>query len=105
MFWELCFSDTWSSYKNLCCGIKEIHDTFLKYYRNVVVGVSINFGGSKSNINVKPDISDNDFLGAPEIFFCEGIVYTRDGSGWIGAKIIQEAPDRTFSTGNFGGRR
>ena len=22
MFWELCFSDTWSSYKNLCCGIK-----------------------------------------------------------------------------------
>ena len=23
MFWELCFSDTWSSYKNLCCGIKE----------------------------------------------------------------------------------
>lgn len=86
-------------------GGYKIHDTFLKYYRNVVVGVSINFGGSKSNINVKPDISDNDFLGAPEIFFCEGIVYTRDGSGWIGAKIIQEAPDRTFSTGNFGGRR
>ena len=22
MFRELCFSDTWSSYKNLCCGIK-----------------------------------------------------------------------------------
>lgn len=86
-------------------GGYKIHDTFLKYYRNVVVGVSINFGGSKSNINVKPDISDNDFLGSPEIFFCEGIVYTRDGSGWIGAKIIQEAPDRTFSTGNFGGRR
>ena len=22
VFWELCFSDTWSSHKNLCCGIK-----------------------------------------------------------------------------------
>ena len=22
VFWELCFSGTWSSYKNLCCGIK-----------------------------------------------------------------------------------
>lgn len=45
------------------------------------------------------------FFGAPEIFFCEGIVYTRDGNGWIGAKIIQEAPDKSFSTGHFGGRR
>ena len=26
MFRELCFSDTWSSYKNLCCGIKVIDE-------------------------------------------------------------------------------
>ena len=23
MFWGLCFSGTWSSHKNLCCGVKE----------------------------------------------------------------------------------
>ena len=68
-------------------------------------GVSINFGGSKLIINGKPDISDNDFLGTPEIFFCEGIVYTRNGNGWIGARIVQEAPDKSFSGVHFGGRR
>lgn len=82
-----------------------INDTFLKYYRNIVLGVSINFGSSNSNVKVTPNISDNDFLGSPEIFFCEGIVYTRDGNGWIGAKIIQEAPDKSISTSHFGGRR
>ena len=33
-------------------GGYKIHDTFLKYYRNIVLGVSINFGGSKSNVNM-----------------------------------------------------
>ena len=86
-------------------GGYRIHDTFLKYYRNIVLGVTINFGGSNSNIKVKPNISNNDFLGSPEIFFCEGIVYTRDGDGWIGAKIIQEAPDKSIPTFHFGGGR
>ena len=25
VFWELCFSGTWSSHKNLCCGIKVLY--------------------------------------------------------------------------------
>ena len=28
VFWELCFSDTWSSHKGLCCGIK----VFIEFY-------------------------------------------------------------------------
>lgn len=86
-------------------GGYRVHNTFLKYYKNIVLGVSINFGGSKLIINGKPDISDNDFFGTPEIFFCEGIVYARDGNGWIGARIVQEVPDKSFSGVHFGGRR
>ena len=33
------------------------------------------------------DLGDNDFVGKPEIVSCEAIVYTKDGDGWIGAKI------------------
>ena len=55
------------------------------------------------------NISENEMLGVPEIYFCEGIVYTRDGNGWIGARIIQEPSDNSFVARDrgvhFGGRR
>lgn len=92
-------------------GGYRLHNTFLKYYRSLVFGVNINFGGSKSNLKVKPNvnISENEMLGVPEIYFCEGIVYTRDGNGWIGARIIQEPSDNSFVARDrgvhFGGRR
>lgn len=86
-------------------GGYRINNTFLKYYRNIMLELSINFGGSTPKVKMKPSITDNDFLGVPEIFFCEGIVYTRDGNGWIGARIIQEAPDESISAGALGGRR
>ena len=28
VFWGLCFSGTWNSYKNLCCGIKDTHSAY-----------------------------------------------------------------------------
>lgn len=67
-------------------GGYRVKDTFLKYYRNIVLSIKVN--GNKTI----PDaiISDNDFVGKPEIESCEAIVYTKDGNGWIGAKIIKE---------------
>ena len=34
---ELCFSDTWSSYKNLCCGIKVIIQDGYKLYESQII--------------------------------------------------------------------
>lgn len=92
-------------------GGYRVNETFLKYYRSLVFGVTINLGGSNSKIKASPNanITDNALVGSPEIFFCEGIVYTRDGNGWIGAKIIQETPDNSIPTNRrgvvFAGRR
>lgn len=67
-------------------GGYRVRDTFLRYYKNFILNISVNSGKFKPGVS----INDNDFLSAPEIYFCEGIVYTRDGNGWIGAKILQK---------------
>ena len=67
--------------------------------------LSINFGGSTPKVKMKPSITDNDFLGVPEIFFCEGIVYTSEGNGGRGARMIHDAPAESISAGAIGGRR
>lgn len=67
-------------------GGYRVKDTFLRYYRNIVFSVKINGGDMK---NPKLNLSDSDFLGSPRIESCEGLVYTRDGNGWIGAKIVK----------------
>lgn len=46
---------------------------------------SIKIKGDKTTPGA--DLGDNDFVGKPEIVSCEAIVYTKDGDGWIGAKI------------------
>ena len=76
-------------------GGYHVKETFLKYYRNIVLGFSFNSGDKKLGIKNLKSIKtgDNDFVGAPEIFFCEGLVYTRDGDGWIGVKILQNNTD------------
>ena len=75
--------------------------------RTTVFGFSGTIGGK--NPNIKPNtfsISEDENVRLPEIFFCEGIVYVRDGDGWIGARIVQEAPDNSLIPhGTFGGRR
>lgn len=67
-------------------GGYRVKDTFLKYYRNIIFSIKIN--GNKTTPNGK--LSDNDFVGKPEIESCEAIVYTKDGNGWIGAKIVKK---------------
>lgn len=57
--------------------------TNLRYYRNIVFSIKIK--GDKTTPGA--DLGDNDFVGKPEIVSCEAIVYTKDGDGWIGAKI------------------
>lgn len=52
-------------------------------YRNIVFSIKIK--GDKTTPGA--DLGDNDFVGKPEIVSCEAIVYTKDGDGWIGAKI------------------
>ena len=66
-------------------GGYRVKDTFLRYYRNVVFSLKIN--GDKTTPGA--NLSDNDFVGKPEIVSCEAIVYTKDGNGWIGAKIVK----------------
>lgn len=67
-------------------GGYRVRDEFLNYYKDVVFSFSVN------GDNIKPGlkISDNDFIGSPKIEACEAIVYTKDGGGWIGVKIIKE---------------
>lgn len=60
-----------------------VKETFLRYYRNIVFSIKIK--GDKTTPGA--DLGDNDFVGKPEIVSCEAIVYTKDGDGWIGAKI------------------
>ena len=67
-------------------GGYRVKDTFLKYYRNIVFSIKIN--GDKTTPGAS--LSDNDFVGKPEIESCEAIVYTKDGDGWIGAKIVKK---------------
>ena len=67
-------------------GGYRVKDTFLRYYRNVVFSIKIN--GDKTTPGA--NLSDNDFVGKPEIVSCEAIVYTKDGNGWIGAKIVKK---------------
>ena len=67
-------------------GGYRVKDTFLRYYRNVVFSLKIN--GDKTTPGA--NLSDNDFVGKPEIVSCEAIVYTKDGNGWIGAKIVKK---------------
>ena len=96
-----CNDITWNG------GGYRVHDKFLKYMRTTVFGFSGTIGGK--NPNIKPNtfsISEDENVRLPEIFFCEGIVYVRDGDGWIGARIVQEAPDNSLIPhGTFGGRR
>lgn len=88
-------------------GGYRIKDTFMKYYRNVILDLSFIFGKKVSLKNIKSiKVSDNDLVGSPKIFFCEGIVYTKDGDGWIGAKIIQNNTGGLIeNSGHFGGGR
>lgn len=67
-------------------GGYRVKDTFLRYYRNLVFSIKIN--GDKTTPGAS--LSDNDFVGKPEIVSCEAIVYTRDGNGWIGAKVVKK---------------
>lgn len=67
-------------------GGYRVKETFLRYYRNVVFSIKIK--GSKTIPGA--DLSESDFVGKPEIDSCEAIVYTKDGDGWIGVKIVQE---------------
>ncbi|MCR4774459.1 MAG: hypothetical protein K5854_08905 [Prevotella sp.] len=86
-------------------GGYRIKETFMKYYRNIVFNVSFNLGNGNPSAKFKGiNISDNDIVGAPEIFFCEGLVYTRDGDGWIGVRILQDESNGVFrnSDGSFG---
>lgn len=71
-------------------GGYNIHKEFMSYYKDVVLGISINGGKTGVNFN----ISDGQMIGAPQIYSCEGLVYTRDGDGWVGAKIVQNPPER-----------
>ena len=64
-------------------GGYRVKETFLRYYRNIVFSIKIK--GDKTTPGA--DLGDNDFVGKPEIVSCEAIVYTKDGDGWIGAKI------------------
>jgi hypothetical protein len=67
-------------------GGYKIHKEFMSYYKDVILGFSIH--GGKTGFNI--DISENQIIGAPKIYSCEGLVYTKDGDGWIGAKIVQK---------------
>lgn len=67
-------------------GGYRVKDTFLRYYRNLVFSIKIN--GDKTTPGAS--LSDNDFVGKPEIVSCEAIVYTKDGNGWIGAKVVKK---------------
>lgn len=67
-------------------GGYRVHETFMRYYRKFILNLSVNSGKFTPGVS----ITDDDKLSAPEIRYCEGIVYTRDGNGWIGAKIIQK---------------
>lgn len=71
-------------------GNYKIKDTFLRYYRNITLNFTYRGNGTFSDI--KQDITDNDFIGEPEICYCEGVVYTKDGDGWIGARILKNWP-------------
>lgn len=75
-------------------GGYRVKETFLKYQRDVRVDFTYTPDTKITPKNVKGiTISDNAFIGAPSILFCEGIVYTRDGDGWVGVKIMQNGTD------------
>ena len=61
-------------------GGYRVKDTFMKYMRNIE-------GGWSSKGGFSGRISDNDIVGVPSIIYCDGIIFTEDGDGWIGARI------------------
>ncbi len=98
-------------------GGYKLQDNFLNYYNAIVFGVTIKFGSSGVTLDYdEPSIKEDALIGAPEIIACKAIVYTKDGNGWVGAKIRKAMPGETTKTdidrgtaiipgGKSGGRR
>lgn len=62
-----------------------VNDTI---YKVTKYGTLLTHISSKTTLGAS--LSDNDFVGKPEIVSCEAIVYTKDGNGWIGAKVVKK---------------
>ena len=70
-------------------GGYRLKETFLKYYRNISFNVSFNLNGHIDNLSGNA-FHDNEIFKQPEISFCEGVVYTKDGDGWLGVRISKD---------------